>query len=88
MAVNDEHGNGEPTNGQPAHEGQDHGDQDHEEREQPAPPPATPPAGDGDRLDRLEGIVTGLVDIVAGLTPKDEQPTKLPWTHRLGRNDR
>lgn len=48
----------------------------------PAPEPGT---GNSDRLDRLESIVGGLVDIVAGLAPKDERPSKLPWTHRGGR---
>ncbi|GIH29357.1 hypothetical protein Aph01nite_76670 [Acrocarpospora phusangensis] len=52
----------------------------------PTPPPADPPHGPGDRLDRIENVVNGLVDIVAGLTPKDAGPTKLPWTHRWGKD--
>jgi len=58
------------------------------EREREPEPAPTPVDGSGDRLDRLENIVGGLVDIVAGLAPKDETPTKVPWTHRFGRNDR
>jgi hypothetical protein len=39
-------------------------------------------SGGSDRLDAIERTVAGLVDIVAGLAPKDDRPTKLPWTHR------
>lgn len=51
----------------------------------PAPDPVRPESGESARLDRLEGLVNQLVDVVAGLTPKDDRPTKLPWTHRGGR---
>lgn len=53
----------------------------------PEPDPTPAPGASGDRLDRLEGIVNGLVDIVAALAPKDEAPTKTPWTHRGSRRD-
>lgn len=65
----------------------------------PAAPPSVPAppdthtntggtGGGNDRLDVLERTVSGLVDIVAGLTPKDDRPVKVPWTHRgSGRRD-
>ena len=59
----------------------------------PEPPPETPtnPGAAGeDRLDALEGIVTGLAtavttltEVVTGLASKDATPHKrLPWTHK------
>lgn len=59
-----------------------------EEPATPPPPAHVPPAGDGERIDRIENVVNGLVDIVSALAPRDERPTKLPWTHRLGGADR
>lgn len=54
----------------------------------PAPEPVSTPAHDsGDRLDRLEGIVNGLVEAVNKLIPNDEKPTRKPWTH-FGSRDR
>jgi hypothetical protein len=44
-------------------------------------PPANPPTDSGDRLDRLENLVTGLVETVSKLIPGDDQPTRKPWTH-------
>lgn len=49
----------------------------------PVNPTPTPPANDnqGDRLDRLESLVTGLVETVNKLLPGDDKPTRKPWTH-------
>jgi len=65
---------------------------------EPAPEtPANPGAAGNDRLDALEGIVTGLAtavttltEVVTGLASKDATPHKrVPWTHKGGgkRND-
>lgn len=62
----------------------------------PAPePPADPPpapSDSGDRLSRVESIIEGLtntvatlVDTVARQATPDENPAKVPWTHRGGR---
>lgn len=54
----------------------------------PVPDPTpTPSSNSGDRLDKLEGLVTGLVEAVNKLIPGDEKPTRRPWTH-IGSKDR
>jgi hypothetical protein len=53
----------------------------------PVEPTVNPPADNGDRLDRLENLVTGLVETVSKLIPGDDKPTRKPWTH-YGSRDR
>lgn len=51
---------------------------------EPTPEPQLPPSGHGDsseRLDRLEGLVSGLIDAVNKLIPSDDKPVRKPWTH-------
>lgn len=48
----------------------------------PTPPPTpTPSTTPMDRLDKLEGVVDGLITLVEKILPNDDQPTKKPWTH-------
>lgn len=65
----------------------------------PAQPPATPPPAppaeppkephnDGERMDKMEGMIGNIMDAVSGLTnaianggDRESQPQKRPWTH-------
>ena len=56
------------------------------------PDPPAQPTDAASGLDELRGMVNnlsetvaGLVEVVKGLTPSDDGPGKLPWTHRGGR---
>lgn len=59
--------------------------------EPPAPAPVPDSGNDGDRLSRVESMVTNLTETVTGLLDaitgsNDEKPQKLPWTAWGSRN--